>query len=389
MEHENRLKKSCETGRLKCIDAFRGMAIAIMLLCANPGNTDRIYPQLRHAKWNGYTFADLSFPFIIIIMGMVIPYALNRRVEKGISSWNIFAHILIRSVGLFGVGLFLNGFPIYDFSVIRVPGVLQRIAITYLITSCVTLVLIYAVKNKVIQVVIQLGLSLTIILGYSLIMSYVSIPGVGRGVLELEGNLVQNIDLYWLKGHLYTPNWDPEGIFSTVPAIATALLGAIAGQIFIYSTDKKIYKFVCVSTLGMIIVGIAMFAKVWVPFNKNLWSGSFVLLTAGIAFYLVAVLYYIMEIVKFNYIFKPLVVLGTNTIVVYLVSEILRKTLWVIPVLDPLTKKTATLNVWFTNQYITPWAGNTLDSFYFSIIYVMLWICIMSSFYNKRFIRRL
>jgi len=387
MEHKSIMKNS-ETGRLKCIDAFRGMAVALMLIGDNPGNTLRIYPQLRHAQWNGVTVADLGFPFFILIMGMVVPYAINRRIAKGVSPLNIFIHILVRSIGIFLLGLFLNGFPLYNFSTIRVLGVLQRIAITYLIVSGVTLVILYAVKDKVIQASIQLGLAFAIIIGYYLLMKYVNVPGYGTGILEPDGNLVQYIDLQWLKGHLYKKSWDPEGILSTMPAIASALLGAVTGQILIYNTDKKVYKFLSVFTFGIITVALAYQANKWFPFNKNLWSSSFVLLTAGICFLIVGVLYFLMDIIKFDAIFKPFVALGSSAIFVYLVSEIIRKTLWVIPIVDSITKEPVRLNVWLTTHYITPWAGSLLDSAYFSIVYTVLWIGIMSIFYDKKsFIR--
>lgn len=375
-------------GRLKCIDALRGMAVALMLFGDNPGNPTRIYPSLRHSKWNGCTIVDLGFPFFIIIMGMVVPYALNRRIEKGISPLNIFAHILSRSVGIFVLGLLLNGFPLYNFSSIRILGVLQRISIVYLIVSSITLLILYLIKNKEIQVSIQLGLAFIIIITYYLLMKYVTVPGFGKGILEQNGNLVQYIDLHWLKGHLYKPNWDPEGILSTLPSIASGLLGAVTGQILIYKTDKKIYKFLCVFAFGAITLALAYRANIWFPFNKNLWSSSFVLLTAGKCFLLTAVLYLLMDILKYDSIFKPFVTLGSSAIFVYIVSEIVRKTLWVIPILDPLTKKSVTLNVWLTTHCITPWAGNILDSAYFSIIYIVIWIGIMGIFYDKKsFIR--
>ena len=389
MEQKTIMNNNSEKGRLKCIDAIRGMAVALMLFGDNPGNPARIYPQLRHSIWNGCTIVDLGFPFFIIIMGMVVPYALNRRIEKGISPLNIFAHILSRSIGIFVLGLFLNGFPLYNFSSIRILGVLQRIAIVYLIVSTLSLVILYLIKKKVIQASIQLGLAFIIIIAYYLLMKYVTVPGFGKGILEPTGNLVQYIDLQWLKGHLYKPSWDPEGILSTLPAIASGLLGAVTGQILIYTTDKKIYKFLSVFTFGLITLALAYCANIWFPFNKNLWSSSFVLLTAGICILLTSVLYFLMDIIKYNSIFKPFVTLGSSAIFVYLVSEIVRKTLWVIPILDPLTKKTVTLNVWLTTHYITPWAGNVLDSAYFSIVYIIVWIGIMNTFNEKKSFMRL
>lgn len=388
MGHKDVSNKNSETGRLKCIDAFRGMAVALMLIGDNQGNIARMYPQLRHAIWNGFTIADLGFPFFIIIMGMVIPYALNRRIAKGVSPLNIFVHILTRSIEIFVLGLILNGFPLYDLSSIRVLGVLQRIAVTYLIVSTVTLIILYTVKDKVIQASIQLGLAFTIIIVYYLLMKYVTVPGFGKGILKPDGNLVQYIDLQWLKGHLYRNNWDPEGILSTVPAIASALLGAVTGQILIYNTNKKLYKFLCVLTFGIITLSLAYVANRWFPFNKNLWSSSFVLLTAGICFLLMSLLYFVIDIIKYDSIFKPFVTLGSNAIFVYLVSEIVRKTLWAIPIVDSITKVKMNLNVWLTTHYITPWAGTELDSFYFAIVYTILWVGIMGIYNDKKsFIR--
>lgn len=371
-------------GRLNCIDAFRGLALAAMLLCDNQGNTARMYPQLRHAIWNGWTFADIAFPVFVIIMGIVVPYALSRRIAKGVSPLIIMAHIFGRSVGIFALGLFLNGFPLYDFSSLRIFGVLQRISIAYLVVSCVTLVILYSVKNRLIQASLQLALAFAIIIVYYLLLKYVNVPAFGRGILEPNGNLAQYIDLKFLKGHMYTPNWDPEGILGTLPAIASALFGAVAGQILTHTTDRKIFKFLGLFTLGIITLVLAHEANILIPYNKNLWSSSFVLLTAGIAFLVVAVLYLIMDIVKYDSLFKPFIALGSSSIFVYVISELVRKTLWVIPVVDTVTKEKASLDVWITTHYIMPWAGTTLDSAYFGIAYVVLWMTIMIYLYDKK-----
>lgn len=378
MENTDIVQKKSESGRLTCIDALRGMAVALMLLGDNPGNSARVYPQLRHAVWNGVTVADLAFPFFIMIMGMVVPYALNRRISKGVPPLNIFAHILIRSVEIFILGIILNGFPLYNFSTIRILGILQRIAIAYFIVSSVTLLIMYTVKNKIIQASIKLGLAFIIIIVYYWLLKHVAVPGFGKGILEQNGNLVQYIDMQWLKGHLYNPKWDPEGILSTIPVIASALLGVVTGQILIYPTDKKIYKFLTVLVFGLITLTLAYWANKWIPFNKNLWTSSFVLLTAGVCFLFVAILYFLMDIIKYNTPFKPFVTLGSSAIFVFLVAEFVRRTLWLIPIVDSVTKKPIPFKIWFTTSFITPWAGTTLDSAYFSICYVILWIGIMS-----------
>ncbi|MDR3599681.1 MAG: DUF5009 domain-containing protein [Desulfosporosinus sp.] len=369
--------------RLKCIDAFRGLALALMLLCDNQGNTDRMYPQLRHAIWNGCTLADIAFPIFIIIMGMVVPYALSRRIAKSVSPLKIIVHIFGRSVGIFALGLFLNGFPLYDLSSIRIFGVLQRIALTYLVVSCVTLVILYAVKNKLIQTAIQLVLALIIITVYYLLLKHVNVPEFGKGILEQNGNLAQYIDMKYLHGHMYTPTYDPEGILGTLPAVGSALFGTVVGQILTFPTDRKMLKFLGLLAFGIITLNLANKATIVIPFNKNLWSSSFVLLTAGIAFSVVAVLYLIMDIVNYEALLKPFMALGRSSIVIYVVSELIRKTLWIIPVVDMVTKDKVNLNVWITTHYIMPWSGNILDSAYFGIVYVVLWMIIMTYFYGK------
>ncbi|MEE9225188.1 MAG: DUF5009 domain-containing protein [Bacteroidota bacterium] len=125
--------------RLTSLDAFRGFTIAGMILVNNPGSWSHIYPPLRHAEWHGWTFTDLIFPFFLFIIGVAIPLALSRRVEHGDSDSKLLLRVLRRSIILFALGLFLHGFLNYDFSTIRIPGVLQRIAICYFFVSLVYL----------------------------------------------------------------------------------------------------------------------------------------------------------------------------------------------------------------------------------------------------------
>lgn len=247
----------------------------------------------------------------------------------------------------------------------------------------------YSSKNQLIQVFIKLALAFAIIIGYYLLLKHVNVPEFGKGILEPNGNLAQYIDMKFLKGHMYTPTWEPEGILGTLPALASALFGVVAGQILIYKTEKNMLKFFTLSTLGIILLILANKASIMIPFNKNLWSSSFVLLTAGIAFSVVAVLYLTMDIIKYESLFKPFVALGSSSIVVYVVSMLMRKTLWAIPVVDKVTQDQVNLDVWITTHYIMPWSGGTLDSAYFGISYVVVWMIIMSYFYRKNTIIRL
>ncbi|EGW41819.1 putative membrane protein [Desulfosporosinus sp. OT] len=375
MENSIAPEEKGKFGRLNCIDVFRGIAVAIMLIVTNPGNPLRNYPQLRHAAWNGYTVADLAFPFFMLIMGMVIPYAVDKRIKEGKSNLSIFNHILIRSIGLFCIGILLNGFPVYDLSIIRIPGVLQRIAIAYLCTGIIELIVKATVKKSYLQIIVESSLALSIISVYSVLLIKYSFPDYK--------NLVQTIDLYFLKGHLYTPDWDPEGILTTFSSIATAIFGSIAGNILFNRDNKARKKFITIFIYGVVTIIVASIIQRWFPYNKNLWSSSYVLITAGIAYLTISMLFLVIDVAGFKALFKPLMILGSNPIFVYVGFQIVCKTLWLIPMVNLTTGDSMNLNVWITTRFFTPWAGDRLDSFYFSLFYTILWIKIVSSSSRK------
>lgn len=369
-------ESSHSNNRLFCIDVFRGFAIALMLIADNPGNPLRIYPQLRHALWNGWTLADLAFPFFIMIMGMVIPAAFERRIAKGETELSIIKHLVTRSILLFLLGLFLNGFPLFDLSVIRIPGVLQRLALVYLASGLVYMSVKKLQRNSQSKkLLIVISLAFGIILSYAWILNFGSVPE--------QGNLIQILDLNWLKGHLYTPTWDPEGILSTYPAIASGLLGLAAGQILFYPSKKAVQPFLTLFLGGLLMLLLGLTFDRWIPINKNVWSGTFVLLTSGFAYILIALLYVWVDIKKQLALFKPFIILGSSPIIIYVVSEIIRKTLWVIPVTSEVQGMTMPMNIWLTTTFFTPWAGDRLDSFYFSVCYVLLWCIAINSSRRK------
>jgi len=375
MERSISTEEKGQIGRLRCIDVFRGIAVAFMLISGNPGNPLRVYPQLRHAEWDGFTGADLGFPFFMLIMGMVIPHAIDKRIKEGKTKLSIFNHILVRSIVLFSIGILLNGFPLFDLATIRIPGVLQRIAIAYFFTGIIELIVKSYIKKNYIQLAVKIGLALSIISIYSMLLTRYSFPDYK--------NLVQNIDLFFLKGHLYSPDWDPEGILTTFSSIATAIFGAIAGQILFDRDSNVTKKFVIIFFFGVVAIIVASITQKWFPYNKNLWSSSFVLITAGIAYVSIAMLFLVIDVAGFKTIFKPLMILGSNPIFVYIGFQMVCKTLWLIPIVNSTTGDSTSLNVWITTRFINPWAGDQLDSFYFSLLYTFLWIKMLSSSYKK------
>src|SRR5689334_29408 len=216
--------------RLLSLDVFRGITIAGMLLVNDPGSWGAIYPPLEHAEWNGWTPTDLIFPFFLFIVGVAITFSIGVRRERGEARTRLIGGALKRSLKIYAVGFFLASFPFFHLSRVRIPGVLARIAVCFF---CATLVYLFtSVRGQAVIAAALLAL-------YWVLMKAVPVPGdfiqsvIERGGnLEKEANLAAYVDYTLLKGHLWGQSkyWDPEGILSTIPAIATVLLGVLAGH---------------------------------------------------------------------------------------------------------------------------------------------------------------
>lgn len=259
--------------RLSSLDAFRGLTIAGMILVNNPGSWKHVYAPLRHAEWHGWTPTDLVFPFFLFIVGVSISLSFSKRMEQGIAKNELYLKTLKRTVILFGLGILLALFPHFNFLTIRIPGVLQRIALCYLFSSL--LFLKTGIKGRCMT-------SFSFLAIYWLMMKLVPVPGYGPGILAYEGNLCAYIDSHLLAGHLYKPGFDPEGILSTLPAIATTLLGALTGD-WLRSSKIILHK-----TIGILIGGLfftlsGLLLHPLFPINKQLWTSTYVLFTAGVA----------------------------------------------------------------------------------------------------------
>ena len=217
----NLLKTSLPQKRLISLDVFRGATIAFMIIVNNQGGVG--YSFLQHADWNGLTPTDLVFPFFIFVVGVAIPYALSEKLAQGMGNKKLLLRVTRRTIILFSLGLFLNGFPTFELATFRIMGVLQRIALCYFFASVVFLFL----KPRW-----RIVLTAAIPIAYWMLMTLVPVPGYGPGVLDKNGNLAGYVDRLLLNGHLflYSGTWDPEGLLSTLPAVGTALIGVLAGQ---------------------------------------------------------------------------------------------------------------------------------------------------------------
>ena len=200
-----------ESKRLLSLDVFRGLTIAGMILVNSPGNDAHYWP-LDHAEWHGLTPTDLVFPFFVFIVGVSLVLSMSKRLEQGVPRSTLFAQVLKRTLIIYAIGLFLNGFPFYNLATIRILGVLQRIALCYFFGS------IFFLWTSI---SVQIGAIVAILVGYAWLMTHLQVPGFPVGDLTKEGNFAAYIDRALLTGHMYRPVYDPEGILSTIPAIAT------------------------------------------------------------------------------------------------------------------------------------------------------------------------
>ncbi len=312
-------KLSAASGRLMSLDVFRGATIAAMVLVNNPGSWDTVYPPLLHAKWHGWTFTDVIFPFFLWIVGVAMTLSFERRMEQGADRGRgkLMLHVVRRSAIIFAIGFFLSGFPKFPIATMRIPGVLQRIAVCYLIASIV--LLFTRLRGQMLAV----G---TLLTGYWMLMTLYPVPGCGPGSLEMECNFERYVDGLLLKGHMWrqTTEWDPEGIVSTLPAIATTLFGVLAGHLLrIRRTpaEKTAWLFVCGSVL---LVSGSVLAW-WMPINKSLWTSSYSVFMAGLAMQAFAFCYWLVNVQQWKRFAQPFVMFGMNAIVLYFFSGMLAR----------------------------------------------------------------
>ena len=302
--------------RLLSLDVFRGLTIAGMMMVNNQGGRET-YLQLEHASWHGWTYTDTIFPSFMWIAGVAMTLSTAKRVEGGERKHTLLVHAVRRAILIFLIGLFLNGFPFFTIAGYRIAGVLQRIAIGYLVAA---VILLYTKMRG------QILWTFAFLLSYWLLMFYYPVPGVGAGHLEKEANLERYVDQLVLGDHIYKYDkyWDPEGIVSTLPSIATVLFGVLTGQILRRSTSHgERAARIFLSGNGLILTGLILSA--WMPINKNLWTTSYAVFMAGISSVLFASCYWICDAKGYRKWAWPFVVYGMNAMAAYIASSILER----------------------------------------------------------------
>ena len=367
--------------RLVSLDVFRGITIAGMLLVNNPGSWGSIYPPLKHAPWHGWTPTDLIFPFFVFIVGVAMTYSFGKMLERGATRRDLLVKTAKRAALIFLVGLALHSFPWvgYDYEHLRIPGVLQRIAIAYLFASAIYL---YATTRG------QILAIAAILFGYWFLQALVPVPGGFTGALKPGLDLGAYIDrAVFGTDHLWSQakTWDPEGLLSSLPAVGTALLGGLAGT-WIRGARTPLEKVTGLFVVGWAgVIAGAMWGWVF-PINKSLWTSSYVLFTAGLACHMLAVCYYLVDIKGYRRWATPFVIYGTNAIAAFFLSSAFARVLNLIKVNDAGSQ--VALKTYIFKHFYLSWASPLNASLAFAITYVLFFLGIMTIFYrNKIFIK--
>jgi predicted acyltransferase len=370
------------TGRLISLDAFRGLTVAMMILVNNPGSWAHIYPPLRHARWHGWTPTDLVFPFFLFIVGVAISLSFARRVDEGGSRSALMGKVIRRTILIFLMGLFLNGFPFSggadQWATLRLWGVLQRIALCYLIAS-LTVVLVQGTRGRILVTVLLATL-------YELGMRLPLVDGWGAGRLDLENNFVRWLDLQlWEAGHLYQGTgipFDPEGLWSSLPAGVTTMLGFFTGEFLRQPGDlpAKLRR-MAMAGAGAVVLGLLL--HLVEPINKQLWTSSYVVVTAGWAWLLLAAAAWAIDLKGWHRWTKPAVVFGSNALVVFVGSGILARLLVMIKVAEA-EGGTISLKSWLYTHLFASWAGPTNGSLLFAVVFILFWLAILWGLYARR-----
>jgi predicted acyltransferase len=388
-------------GRLLSLDVFRGVTIASMMLVNNPGSWSAVYAPLRHAEWHGWTFTDTVFPFFLWIVGVAIPLSVSRRLEQGQSRRQLFRHALRRAAILFGLGLFLAvfshcvdgslaklGFGEWLRSIltnVRIPGVLQRIAVCYLITMAVFLRT--GVRG-------QVGWVAGLLLGYWALMQFAPFPvnvhGEARyvsGLFEKGDNFSAYMDNLVLNGpvigtHVWKTagTWDPEGTVSTIPAIATCLFGVLVGHL-LRSQRSPAEKTAWMMVGGALLLWLGSVMDLWLPINKALWTSSYSVFMAGLAMICLGVYYWFVDVKGCRTFVKPFAIYGMNAITVFVLAGVIGRLL---SIKIEASGKPASIQAWLFGNLFSPLASPEIASLLWALTFVLLLYAVAYGMYRRK-----
>jgi predicted acyltransferase len=359
--------------RLVALDAFRGATMALMVLVNDPGDGSHTYGPLRHSAWNGWTITDTVFPSFLWIVGVTITLSIANRVASGYSKPKLLMQIARRAAVLYALGLLIYAYPAFDLSTQRILGVLQRIAICYLIASAIYVTSSWHGQLASIAVLLS---------SYWLMMKLVPVPHYGAGHLDVERNFAHYVDRVLLRTHNYasTKTWDPEGIISTLPSIATTLFGVLAGHLLRLrkTLGERVSWMFCA---GNLLIAAALICDIWLPINKKLWTSSFSMFMAGLDFVVLAIFVWLIDGLGYKRVMKPLVIMGMNAIAIYMASEILAEVFEAIHWRSGAG--TIDLRAWIFQHLFAPLASPMNASLLYAVAYTLLMFALAYGLYRR------
>jgi predicted acyltransferase len=391
--------------RLLSLDVFRGLTIAGMLLVNDPGTWSSIYPPLEHAAWNGWTPTDLVFPFFLFIVGITTHLSLTSRRARGDDDAAIRRQIIRRGLLIFLFGFLMNGFPFFTWGSVagiahptlvqrvvdrllhwRIMGVLQRIGLAYICAALLSQG--KSLKRQVITIVVLLY-------GYWFAMTVLPVPDSGAMGQLVLGDASRTMAAWWdrllldwsrfgLGNHTWVNSvtWDPEGLFSTIPAIATTMLGNLAGQ-WIGTKRPLLDRLAALFAAGALGMVAGLMWNWSFPINKSIWTSSYVVFTGGMACVAIATIMWIVDVQGAKRWTKPLVIYGMNPMVAFVGSGVMERCIYSIFTVPYHGKSTAletALYEWGFHSWLEPMNA----SLAFAIAFVALWFGILYLLYKKQ-----
>jgi predicted acyltransferase len=381
------------TQRLLSLDVLRGVTLAFMIVVNNQVGPAP-FTQLSHAVWNGFTATDLVFPTFLLLIGLSTVLSTASRLAKGATRQELFLHTLKRAALLIVFGFIVNNFPLFHMATARYYGVLPRIGICYFVVA--TLYLISpGWKDKVV-------LAVVCVVGYWMLMRFVAVPGFGvptHGVAinDPDGNLTAWIDRQvFSPAHLYERTRDPEGLLSTLPAVATALFGMLAG-LWLRTKETTTRKAAMLGVAGVILLALGLLWHPFFPINKKLWTSSFVLFAGGWSLLLLAASIYVVDVRRWGrtgdsndpapgahpLLYQPALVLGTNSILAYMISETIEGLVRVVSPAD-VNVKAAIVRGITSVVPSTQWSSLVYALFFLAVCFLLV-----LPFYRKRIFLRI
>ena len=398
------------SSRLTSLDVFRGLTVAGMLLVNNPGTWSAIYPPLEHATWHGWTPTDLIFPFFLFIVGITTQLSLSARRARGDDDRAIRRQILRRGALILLFGLLLSGFPFFTWGQVqgnpdpsfldrildrpehwRIMGVLQRIGLAYIASALI------ATRASIRG---QVVVTAVLLLAYWFAMTLLPVPGshgtpgallLGSGETTMAGywdRVLLDWSRFGLGNHLWTGSvtWDPEGILSTSGAICTALLGNLAGR-WIGQPQTLLERIAGLFAAGAIAMMVGLMWHWSFPINKSLWTGSYVLFTAGMACVALATIMWLVEIQGQRWWVKPFEIYGLNPMVAFVGSGIMARLIYSIIKVE-LDGKRVPLQAAIYQTAFASWLAPRNASLAFALAFVTLWFGILYLLYRRRIVFR-